>query len=419
MRRREFLQALLAGGSLALAGCGSTSTTTSSGPVMLTIPNDKGSWEGWINSIGQYMRDHYQIGFKSQPYTDTTVYQGVIRSAVQTSKAPAIFTWWSGYQTSDLVQAGALADLTSQMQDWIKNRGVSADVARAFQVNGRYYGAPFNIAYWIVFYNKHVFDRYNLQPPKTWDDFMALNATLKGQGVTPLSIYSQDSWTGFIWFENLLINSDPDLYENLMVGKASYTDPGVVKVMQLWKSLADKGYFSTPLNTSNPPTQFAKGEIAMNLMGQWAEANLSSVGMKAGVDYDAFIMPPITPNLGPQVIFETGPIVVGAHSPQMQDGIKALNAFMQPDVQKQWVNMTSFVSAETTVPANNDLNTRINQQITSRRITLHNRFWEATPSDIATQASADLVQFILHPDSYMQVLQNCNTVAQQYWSTHK
>lgn len=419
MQRRQFLQALLLSGSLALAGCGSSTTTTSNGPVTLTFPNDKGSWERWINSIGKYTLDHYKIGFKSQTYTDTTVYQSVIRSAAQTSKAPALFTWWSGYQMKELVDAGALADLTPQMQDWIKNRGVSSDVAKAFQFDGRYYGAPFNVAYWIIFYNKHVFDQYNLQPPKTWDEFMEINATLKGHGVTPLSIYSQDSWTGFIWFENLLINTDPQLYENLMLGKASYTDPGVVKIMQLWKSIADKGYFSAPLNGANPPTEFAKGTIAMNLMGQWTESSLSSLNMKPGVDYDAFFMPAITPGLSPQVIFETGPIVVGAHSSQAQDGIRALDAFMQADVQKEWVNQTSFVSAETSVPANNDLNVRINQQITSEKITLHNRFWEATPSDIATQVSADLVQFILHPDTYMQVLEKCQGVAQQYWASNK
>ncbi len=417
MQRRRFLQALLLSGPLALAGCGSN-TTTSNGPVTLTFPNDKASWESWINSTGQYMRDHYHIGFKSQPYSDTAVYQGVIRSAVQTSKAPALFTWWSGYQMSELVNAGALADLTSHMQGWIKNLGVSADVAKAFQVNGHYYGAPFNVAYWIIFYNKHVFSKYNLQPPTTWDEFMQINATLKGNGVTPLTIYSQDSWMGFIWFENLLINTDPDLYENLMLGKVSYTDPGVVRVMQMWKSLADKGYFSPPLNGGDPPTGFARGTIAMNLMGQWYEATLNSVGMKAGVDYDAFIMPTITPGLNPQVIFETGPIVVGAHSSQSQQAIQALDIFMKPDVQKQWVNETSFVSAVSSVPSNNNLNTHINQQITSQKITLHNRYWEATPSDIATQVSADLVQFILHPDSYMQVLQKCQTVAQQYWSAH-
>ena len=418
VQRRQFLQALLLGGPLVLAGCGS-STRTSSGPTTLTLPNDKGSWASWFNSTGQYMRNNYQIGFKSQTYSNTTVYQGVVRSAVQTTKAPALFTWWSGYQMEELVNAGALADLTSQMQGWIKNQGVSADVAKAFQVNGRYYGAPIYVSYWVIFYNKHIFSRYGLKPPTTWNEFMEINDTLKGHGVTPLTSYSQDSWTGFIWFENLLINTDPELYENLMVGKASYTDPGVVKVMQLWKSMADKGYFSTPLNSANPPTEFAKGTIAMNLMGLWYEASLTGAGLKAGVDYDSFIMPVITPGLSPQIIFETSPIVVGAHSSQAQQAIQALDIFMKPDVQKQWVNATSFVSADSSVPANNDVNTQVSQQVTSQKMALHNRYWEATPADIATEVSADLIQFILQPDTYMQVLQKCQTAAQQYWSTNR
>ena len=423
MRRRLFPQLVLSGlltVMFILTACGgSASTANTTGPVKLSLANDKAGWAPWFNSVGQYMLSKYQIGFQSQPYSDTSVFQGVIRSAAMTSKAPPLFTWWSGTQIQDLAKAGAIADLTPQMQGWIKNQGVSPDVAKAFQYNGRYYGAPSYLSYWVIFYNKHVFSQYNLQPPTTWQQFMQLNDTLKSHGVAPLAQYSQDSWTGFIWFENLLVNTDPQLYEDLMQGKASYKDPRIVKVMQLWKSMEDKGYFSTPLNMANPPKEFAQGKVAMDLVGQWFEPTLIQAGMKAGTDFGAFIMPAITPGINPQVIFESSPIVVSAHSPNKDQGIKAVDTFMRPDVQQKWVDATSFVSADSSVPANNDVNVQINKQVAGGSIVLHNRYWEATPSQIAVPAAATLVQFVLHPDSYMQVLQNCDTLANQYWSTHK
>ncbi len=417
MQRRKFLQTMLVGGSLLLAGCGSATTSTANaGPTTLSLANDKPGWAPWFNSVGTYMKDKYQVGFQSQPYTDTTVFQGVIRSAAQTTKAPPLFTWWSGYQMNELAKAGALADLTTHMQGWIKNNGVNPDVARAFQVNGRYYGAPSYLAYWVIFYNKQVFSKYNLQPPTTWQEFMDINETLKGHGVAPLVQYSQPAWSGFIWFESLLVNTDPQLYEDLMVGKVSYTDPRIVQVMQVWKSLEDKGYFGTPENQANPPTSFVQGKTAMNLMGQWYEPTLIQAGMKAGVDFDAFLLPPITSGIPTQVIFETSPIVVAAHSPHVQQAIQAVDIFMKPDVQQQWVNTTSFVSGDSVVPANLSINTALNKQVSAQNVVLHNRYWEATPSQIAVPAAADLIQFILHPNSYMQVLQNCQTLAQQYWS---
>jgi len=403
-----------------LSGCSSGNTsTTSGGPVKLSLANDKASWTPWFNSVGQYMISKYQMGFQSQPYSDTAAYQGVMRSAVMTAKSPPLFTWWSGYQLQDLAKSGAVADLTPQMQGWIKDDGVNQNVAKAFEYNGHYYGAPSYLSYWVIVYNKHVFSQYNLKPPTTWQEFMQLNDTLKSHGVTPLTQYSQDSWTGFIWFENLMINTDPQLYEDLMVGKASYTDPRVVKVMQLWKSMEDKGYFSTPLNMGNPPKEFAQGKIAMDLVGTWYESSLIQAGMKPGTDFGAFIMPPITPGLAPQLIFETSPIVVSARSSSKDQATKVIDTFMKADVQQKWVDATSFVSANSSVPANNDVNKDLNQQVTEQHVILHNRYWEATPAQIAVPASAALIQFILHPDTYMQVLQNCQTTAQQYWSTHQ
>lgn len=405
---------------LILAGCGSNpSATTSNGPIKLSLANDKAGWAPWFNTTGQYMVQKYQAGFQSQPYPDTNAYQGVMRTAVMTSKAPPLFTWWSGYQIQDLAKAGAATDLTSQMQDWIKNDGVNPDVAKAFQYNGHYYGAPSYLSYWVIFYNKHVFNQYGLKPPTSWQEFMQINDTLKSHGVAPLTQYSQDSWTGFIWFENLLVNTDPQLYEDLMVGKASYTDPRIVKVMQLWKDMEDKGYFSTPLNMANPPKEFVQGKIAMDLVGTWFEPTLIQAGMKPGTDFGAFIMPAITPGLKPQLIFETSPIVVAAHSPSKDQAVKVLDTFMKPDVQQKWVEATSFISADSSVPANNDVNTAISKQVTPDQVTLHNRFWEATPSQIAVPAAAALVQVVLHPETYMQVLQNCQSTAQQYWSSHQ
>src|SRR5579883_3140756 len=92
MQRREFLQSALGGlgGLLVLASCGQTSQ---SGPVTLSLANDKPSSAAQINALGKFMFDKYKYGFQSQPYQDTSIYQGVIRSAANTSKAPPLFTW--------------------------------------------------------------------------------------------------------------------------------------------------------------------------------------------------------------------------------------------------------------------------------------------------------------------------------------
>ena len=56
------------------------------------------------------------------------------------------------------------------------------------QSSGRYYLVP-NHYYWTAFYyNKALFAQYDLTPPETWDEFLAVCATLKQNDVTPIAV---------------------------------------------------------------------------------------------------------------------------------------------------------------------------------------------------------------------------------------
>ena len=80
-----------------------------------------------------------------------------------------MFTWWSGWLMKELVDAGMLADVSSI---WEKQGDAYSDgVKEAFTFDGKQYGVPLNLAYWVTFYNKNTFEKHKLDVPKTWDDF--------------------------------------------------------------------------------------------------------------------------------------------------------------------------------------------------------------------------------------------------------
>lgn len=239
------------------AGVAEVPASTTTAPI-LNVYNDKANWANSFNKVGQYEAHKYGVGFKSVPYADTTTYQAAIDQAIVGNNPPDLLTWWTGDQFQKLVSSGKVADLTNEWKIYEKE-GLNPGFASSFTVNGHIYGAPLYVSYWDIYYNKQIFDKYGLKPPKTWNDFISLCNTLKSHNVTPLGQSVNGGWPGFIWFEELLARSNPTLYNNLMVGKASYTDPGVVKVMQLWKSMEDKGYFAKPEDmTTGVPGDFAK-----------------------------------------------------------------------------------------------------------------------------------------------------------------
>jgi len=435
-RRSVVAAAAAVSAALALAACGGGSSHTgasgntskgggggSAKAMTISVPNDKATWANWFNQIGKTIASSDGgVGIKSQPYSSTTAYQAVMDNLVTSPKAPALYTWWSGDQLKLLVNEHAVASITPEVNKWIKDYGLSKEVMDAYKVNGNYYGVPLYAGYWPIFYNASVFKKYNLTPPKTWAQLVHVADTLKAHGVTPFG-QLVGSWTGFIWFENILINMDPSLYNQLMLGKASYTSPGVVKVMKFWSALQKDGWFKQfngAAPTSGMEKSLAQGQIAMTLMGSWDEPTMIQDGLKPGSGFGAFVMPPIAKGLGYQMIYETGPFVVSSKSSQESSAIKAMNAFMEPTVQKKWASITNFISPESKVPGSNSVNGDLVNTVKSEHVDLLNRYWEATPPKIAVAAADEFNKEMVDPGQYMAILQDIqNNIAAPYWRNPK
>ena len=99
------------------------------------------------------------------------------------------------------------------------------------------------------------------------------------------------------WFDYLLLRTaGPEYRAKLMAGEASYTDPEVQRVMELWAELVDKGYFVADANAydwTDAADQVANGEAAMTLMGTWITGYWDGNGLTPGENYDFFVFPTI------------------------------------------------------------------------------------------------------------------------------
>ena len=350
-------------------------TQEASSTTYLSLANDKPGWTSGFNTIGKQLASLEGVGWKAQPYSSTTAFQGVVRAAATTSQAPPLFTWWSGQQLVPLVQAGALASMNQEVKMWEAKYGLNPDVENAYKVNGNYYGAPLYTSNWVMYYNKKDFSKYHLSVPMTWSALMHDAAVLKANGVTPFAYYVDD-WAGFIWFEQFLVEMDPAAYQQLVDGKISYTSPPVVAAMEQWRKVAELGYFSTPMNIDTQlasPTPFVNGQDAMLLIGSWEESSLTHAGMVPGKDFGSFVVPPIKAQLGWNMIFETGPVVVSAHNANKQNALKAVNTFMKPSVQRAWDKVMDFTSAESSVKTTDPTAIAVVNEITANKVRLINR----------------------------------------------
>ena len=243
--------------------------------------------------------------------------------------------WWTGATFKELVATGKIAPLDDVWEQMISSGQYEKATQDLFKVDGKTYAVPLSVSRWVVLYNKKMFADNGLAEPKTWDDLMKAAEKLKSAGITPFEATVQEGWRGFIWFEELMIRTDPKAYKGLHDGSVPYDSAAVQKAFQLWSDMYAKGYFTDP--RSNEEAQdFARGKAAMYLIGEWAEGIVENAGLKADSGFGAFIMPNVDPNLPPSVIVEAGPIVVSTAGKEKKDVMTAVNFWTSVDGANVW-----------------------------------------------------------------------------------
>ncbi|MCP2325121.1 ABC-type glycerol-3-phosphate transport system substrate-binding protein [Hamadaea flava] len=415
MRRTRLLTAVVVTAALALSACGSGGDTKTEGKTQLKLYNDKGAWSPYFKEIGTLSQQQIGLGMEPVGYTDANTYDAFIKASFRTNVKPDLFTWHTGAQLAEIVKAGQVADTSSLWSDAVGKGYLPESLKQYYTFDGKQYCVPLNVAYWVMFYNKKVFDDAGLQPPKTWADMMDAAVKLKAKGVTPF--YGTSQLFSFVWFQQLLIGQDPQLYNDLGTGKAKFTDPGVVKVMEQWKSLIDSGYMSDPGDKTEPQELLKSGKVAMAPFGTWFNTSMTQVGLKPGTDYGMFTIPNLNPaNTKNTLLFESGPLCVLDKAPDKAASLKFAQWWLEPAAQEKWATSRGDVSANPKVTIPDPALNAINQSAGGSDVALASRFFELVPAPVLTAALDAFGAFTVKPADYQKQLATLQKAADDYWA---
>lgn len=423
--RRRFVQGAGALG-LSAAGLGTAGLTGfnrrlagAQDVTKLSFSHDKAPWQDFFTAMGDSAEAAIGVNWEPTSYADTNAYRAAVLPALTTNDAPDIFTWWSGYRLEELYTQEVLLDVSDLWTAAIASGDLPETIAPNFTFADKQYALPTHASYWVVFYNKKVFDAQGLTPPATWDDLLAAADTLKAADVIPFGATVEGRWPAFIWFEEMVLRTDPDFYVALTAGQAKYTDPTCVQAMETWKGLIDKEYFNSfdiDLFT-DVPGMFANGEIAMVPVGSWYQSAFLTAGMAPGEDYDVFIMPNISSSVTSKVaIVETGALCIPAKAPHLDDAKKMLQWWISPEAQTEWSNKLGDAPANPKATSDNPVLTNLLKLLTDGNYSFYQRYWEASPVPIVENAVDYLAEFMLNPDDYMSVLEKIQDLADEEWA---
>jgi raffinose/stachyose/melibiose transport system substrate-binding protein len=167
-------------------------------------------------------------------------YKQKINVLLGSSNPPDIYFSWGGEYADKFVRGKRALDLTNYIQnnqDW-SNQIIHSQFS-AYTFGNHVYGVPIYMDAKLFFYNKDIFDKLHLTPPKTWTEFISDLKTIKQNGYVPIALGDQENWAvgHFITTLNQRIVAPDVLKQDYNRTTGQFTDPGYITALQTLQQL--------------------------------------------------------------------------------------------------------------------------------------------------------------------------------------
>jgi N-acetylglucosamine transport system substrate-binding protein len=217
--------------------------------------------------------------------------------------------------------------------------------------DGKQYVLPYYFNVWGMWYLPDLFAKNGWQPPKSYDELLALCEKIKAKGIAPITFQGKYP---YYMLQGMFLPWVQDIAGMKLINDLQSLTPGawksdaVVKVAGMIKELKDKGYFqegAVGLSHTESQTSFVTGKAAMIPCGTWLQSEMAKT-MPAGTKLEYFNTPLVTGNGEPTAVcVDIEPWMVPSKA-KNQAGAIDLFKFMTSKT-----NATKFVEQKATLMA--------------------------------------------------------------------
>lgn len=161
---------------------------------------------------------------------------------------------------------------------------VAGLVSSTYTLDGKTYGVGAVESTWGILYNKEIFQKYGLEEPATYQDFLNICGFLSRREITPIGVGGSDLWHMEYWvnhfFRSDIIAQDPDWLKKCQTGEVSWTDELPQKMMEHLCEVFQDGYVNADwLTTTDTSLSYlmSQGSVAMIYTSPWSAASIQSM----------------------------------------------------------------------------------------------------------------------------------------------
>lgn len=259
-------------------------------------------WHYWLSGGEKEALNSLVDGFKAAYPADTIKESGIpgntpelrrqLSAAFMANKPPELYQSSVGFDLKSYVDAGQLSPIDDIWTAVNGNKIFPKGLRNMVYFKGHPWAIPLNmhiISH--VFYNKHIFDKYNLTPPTNWKEYDKISDFLRSKGIEPMAA-SRDLGV-YPFYAPLVTILGPKGYLKLGMGQIPFTDSRVRKAFLLYKKSLINSFMKgwAGYGWAEAANPFFENKVAMYMSGDWAVALFQQRGLKPGVDFDFFPAP--------------------------------------------------------------------------------------------------------------------------------
>ncbi len=244
----------------------------------------------WVELVQRFSAAHPDIRVVHKEFAQEE-YKRQFERYLTEDKVDIAF-WFAGERMRSLVHKRLLAPIDPEFVKTTASKAVARAPLMGGVVDGQQYAFPVTYYPWGFFYRKSTFARLGLTPPQDWSAFLAACEALKAAGIAPTAVGAAAGWPAAAWFDYLNLRSNGlEFHQKLLRGELEFTDPRARQVLELWKSLLDRGYFlNKTLGTewdSVLPFLYRE-QVGMVLLGGFAGAKFVGSPFASDIGFFAF-----------------------------------------------------------------------------------------------------------------------------------
>lgn len=283
-------------------------------------------------------------------------YNTILSTALAGGTGPDLMMVRAYGGMENVASAGYLEPLTVEAIPALADFAPSALAAETMRSDQTLYAVPFASQTQLVIYNKGIFDANGITEPQTWDELIAASQKLKDAGIMPFANGTATAWQNETIVGDLVSSiMGKGFYDDLIAGKADFTDPRYVEALAKLKEISaffPDGFIG--LDYPSAQQLFSSGMAAMFAGGSYELATFKT--QNPDIELGVFAAPGKTAEDEKLVaLYYDGGYAANAHGANKEAALKFLNYVASLEFGQAFANTLNNVSTVPGVTFDNPL----------------------------------------------------------------